>query len=227
MMPNPSSAQAVAELLIEAGCVSCRTDEPFRLPSGWASPVYMDCRRLISFPQTRQLLLEQALARLRAAGAVDGLAAVAGGESSGIAFAAWMADALNLPLQYVRKRAVGQAQVEGVVTPGSAVLLVDDLMAAGLSKLTFCEALRARGAEVRDVFVVFDYGTFHAAAMLHSHKVRVHALCTWQDVLDVARERTGFDPSALAEWSAFLRNPTAWSEAHGGIASSPVSRVLA
>ncbi|MFT3813013.1 MAG: phosphoribosyltransferase family protein [Acidovorax sp.] len=227
MKPPLSPAHETAAQLLDAGCVRVRADEPFRLPSGWASPVYMDCRRLISFPATRRSLVAQALERLRAAGALDGLAAVAGGEASGIALAAWIADTLDLPLQYVRKRAVGHAQVEGVVEPGSTVLLVDDLMAAGLSKAVFCKALRECGAQVRDILVVFDYGTFSAAAQWQAQGVRIHALCTWQDVLAVARERGAFAPPALAEWEAFLRDPAEWSLAHGGIAASSLSRVIA
>ncbi len=88
-------AGAVAQALLAAGCVQLPAEEPFRLPSGWASPVYIDCRRLISFPALRRQLVARGLRVLQAAGALEGLAAVAGGESSGIALAAWVADALD------------------------------------------------------------------------------------------------------------------------------------
>src|SRR5437899_6833205 len=143
-------AQAVAAQLIDAGCVTFRADEPFRLPSGWASPVYMDCRRLISFPRVRRELVAHAIERLQASGSLKDVTSIAGGEASGIAFAAWMAQARDLPLQYVRKRAVGTNQVEGVVRRGSKVLLVDDMMAAGASKVAFVSALRGAGSVVED-----------------------------------------------------------------------------
>src|SRR5437899_5005444 len=82
-------AQAVAAQLIDAGCVTFRADEPFRLPSGWASPVYMDCRRLISFPRVRRELVAHAIERLQASGSLKDVTSIAGGEASGIAFAAW------------------------------------------------------------------------------------------------------------------------------------------
>ena len=123
---NESLSQQAAAWLLDAGCVEVRTDAPFLLPSGWASPVYMDATRLISLPTIRRELMKQGVQRLLDAGALQGLSAVAGGESSGIAFAAWFAEKLDMPLQYVRKRAVGSRQIEGTVEPGGKVLLVDD-----------------------------------------------------------------------------------------------------
>lgn len=213
---HTASALAVAAKLIDAGCVSMRTDEPFRLPSGWASPAYIDCRRLISFPALRRELVASAVAQLERAGVTGGVQSVAGGEASGIALAAWIAEALALPLQYVRKRAVGHRQIEGVLRSGDHVLLVDDMMAAGHSKISFAAALRAAGATVQHVFVVFDYGTFDAADTLASLGLQTHALANWTDVLQVARQRGDFPPAALAELDAFLKAPSAWSKAHGG-----------
>ncbi|MGJ7530292.1 orotate phosphoribosyltransferase [Variovorax sp. GB1P17] len=218
---SDSTAHRVAASLIDAGCVSVRTDEPYRLPSGWASPVYMDCRRLISYPVLRRDLVAHGIALLASRGATTGLASVAGGEASGIALAAWIAQALDLPLQYVRKRAAAQGQVEGTVQPGGRVLLVDDLMAAGHSKLRFCRALAEAGARVADIFVVFDYGTFPTAPLLAPLDVRVHALATWHDVLAVARERGDFNAAALGELHDFLADPAGWSQAHGGLGATP------
>lgn len=214
---SSDTGPAIAAHLIDAGCVTVRSDEPFRLPSGWASPVYMDCRRLISFPETRRALVAAGVRRLDAGGALSGLTAVAGGESSGIALAAWIADALNLPLQYVRKRGMGANRVEGVVLKDMKVLLVDDMMAAGASKAGFVSALRARGARVHDLFVVFDYGILGADSLLDSLDLRLHALANWRDVLAAAEARNDFGRDARIELAQFLENPSAWSSAHGGI----------
>jgi orotate phosphoribosyltransferase len=213
-------AQAVAAQLIDAGCVTFRADEPFRLPSGWASPVYMDCRRLISFPRVRRELVGHAIERLQASGSLRDVASIAGGEASGIAFAAWMAEAQDLPLQYVRKRAAGTNQIEGVVPRGSKVLLVDDMMAAGASKVAFVSALRGVGAVVEEVFVIFDYGTFEADALLSTLGVNVHALASWRDILAVARARNDFGSAALDELDEFLSDPSAWSQARGGLGAN-------
>ena len=219
---EPDPAAVVAQALLDAGCVKVRAEEPFRLPSGWASPVYIDCRRLISFPTLRRQLLAHGLSVLRSAGALDGLSAVVGGEASGIAFAAWVADALALPLHYVRKRRTTRNQIEGVVEPDGRVLLVDDMMAAGQSKVRFCKALEAAGARVDTLFVLFDYGTFPTRELLAPLGVSVHALATWQDVCGVWKTRGGVDPAALRDFEDFLADPSGWSQAHGGLARNPV-----
>jgi len=216
---SSDSARAVAAMLLDTGCVAARTDEPFRLPSGWASPVYMDCRRLISFPVQRRDLVSRGLALLQERGALDGVASVVGGEASGIALAAWMADRLDLPMQYVRKRQAGQSRIVGVLKPGEKSLLVDDMMAAGHSKVGFCRALTNAGAVVKDLFVIFDYGVFSTAPMLDAVGLRVHALANWRDVLAVAEQRGDLDARALRELRDFLDDPGRWSQRHGGIAA--------
>jgi orotate phosphoribosyltransferase len=210
----------VARALIEAGCVQFRVDEPFRLPSGWTSPVYMDCRRLISFPKLRRDLIGEGLQLLRDRHCLEGLDAIVGAEASGIAMAAWVADALKLPLQYVRKKARGlgpSTQIEGVVERGDRVLLIDDLMAAGESKREFCRALNEVGAQLKDIFVVFDYGVFPTDEVLEPWGVTVHSLCNWSAVLEAVKAERLVDDRAIGELEAFLRNPVAWSHAHGGI----------
>ena len=226
--PDPARlGKDVARALLAAGCVQVRTDEPFRLPSGWASPVYMNCRRLISFPEIRRQLVGQALDLLRARHCLDGIASVAGAEASGIALAAWIADALDLPLQYVRKQTKGlgpDSQVVGVIEPGARTLLVDDLMAGGHSKVNCCKAISAAGAYVRDIFVIFDYGTFPTKSVLDMMGVKVHSLATWQDILAFAGEHSTFREHELAELETFLADPVRWSHAHGGISSVKTER---
>lgn len=217
-----AASKEVALALLDAGCVQVRSDEPFRLPSGWASPVYMDCRRLTSFPEIRRRLVQQGLALLRERQVLDGLGAVVGAESSGIALAAWLADALALPMHYVRKQTRGLGpgnQVVGVLDPGAPVLLVDDLMAGGHSKLNFCRALKAAGVEVSHLFVIFDYATFPTSSLLEPLGLTVHSLATWQHILEAARESAALPAHEIAELETFLHDPVRWSHAHGGISS--------
>ena len=107
---------ATAGLLFEAGAVHVSHDRPFILAAGWASPIYIDCRRLIGEPRLRRIATQLAAAAVRNLFKPGAFDVVAGAETAGIAFAAWLADALDLPLRYVRKRPLGighNAQVEG------------------------------------------------------------------------------------------------------------------
>ena len=218
-------AEMTARMLFEVEAVRFYDGKPFIFTSGWASPVYIDCRRLISFPRVRQMLIDfGASVILRDAG-FEQFDAVAGGETAGIPFAAWMADRLMLPMQYARKKPKGfgrNAQVEGHVVEGQRTLLVEDLTTDGRSKINFCKALRDAGAEVEHIFVVFYYAIFKDSdAIFRDMGVRLHHLATWWDVLTVAKADGKFAPAVLREVEAFLNDPAGWSKAHGGIEKAP------
>lgn len=190
------------------------------LTSGWASPVYIDCRKIISFTKERRRIMELAVAGLDQAIGFDNIDAVAGGETAGIPYAAWIAEATSKPMLYVRKKPKGfgrNAQIEGHMKPDSRVLLVEDLATDGASKLIFIDALRRAEARVSDAFVVFFYGVFAGALeSLAKHGVTMHYLATWRDVLKVAEDGGYFPPESIDGVRAFLADPRAWSLAHGG-----------
>lgn len=209
-----------ARLLLDIEAVNFRPDAPYTLTAGWASPVYIDCRRVISFPDARKRIIELAVAKLERAIGFKSIDAVAGGETAGIPYAAWIAAATGKPMLYVRKKPKGfgrNAQIEGDPTPGSRALLVEDLATDGGSKVNFVNGMRAAGLEVTDVFVVFFYGAFsNALDALQDAGIRLHWLATWRDVLKVAEEGQYFPKAAVAGVRAFLDDPVGWSRAHGG-----------
>ena len=213
-------AELTARMLLEVKAVHFRADEPYMLTSGLASPVYIDCRKLISFPRIRNALMDFATSIVLRDGGFEKFDAVAGGETAGIPFAAWMADRMGLPMQYVRKKPKGfgrDAQIEGYLTEGQNVLLVEDLTTDGGSKVKFAEALRTAGAEVTDAIVVFFYDIFpQAKDKLAGHGLELHYLATWRDVLKVSRDGGYFDTETLTQVERFLDEPLNWSAEHGG-----------
>jgi orotate phosphoribosyltransferase len=217
-------AELTAKMLLEVDAVRFMTDKPFIYTSGWASPVYTDCRRLISFPRVRQTLIDFGVATVLRDVGFEQFDAVAGGETAGIPFAAWMADRLMLPMQYVRKNPKGfgrNAQIEGHIEEGDRVLLVEDMTTDGRSKVNFCRALRGAGATVDHVFVFFFYDIFpEGKKILGDLGVTLHALATWWDVLGVAKKSGKFDKAKLKEVEKFMKDPAAWSKAHGGAAQA-------
>lgn len=223
MPDRKTMAERTAKMLLDVEAVRFMADKPFIFTSGWASPVYTDCRRLISFPQVRRSLIDFAAATLERAVGRDAFDAVAGGETAGIAFAAWMAERLGLPMLYVRKqpKAFGRnAQIEGHVVEGRRVLLVEDMTTDGRSKVNFCNALRTAGMKVEHVLVFFFYDIFpEAKKILGDLGVTLHSLATWWDVLAVAKASGRFDAAKLADVERFMHDPAAWSKDHGGVAA--------
>lgn len=213
-------ARLTAGMLLEIEAVHFRTDKPFMLTSGLASPVYIDCRKIISYPRIRNVLMDFAATTIMRDVGFESIDSVAGGETAGIPFAAWLADKLNLPMNYVRKKPKGfgrDAQIEGASIEGKRVLLVEDLTTDGGSKINFCEAIRNAGAEINHTIVVFYYDIFSGAREnLDKIGLHLHYLATWRDVIAVSRERNYFDAETLTQVESFLDDPLAWSSANGG-----------
>ena len=216
MVADP--ARITARILIETQSVLFQPDDPFVFTSGRLSPVYVDCRRLISFPRARATLMDMGVELIENAIGFESLDVIAGGETAGIPFSAWVAERMMLPMCYVRKQPKGfgrNARIEGVVEEGDRVLLVEDLATDGGSKVSFVDGLREAGAECAHTFVIFHYGIFpHGVRDLEAHGVKLHALATWWDVLACAEEEDYFKKSDLPQVRAFLEDPDGWAAAN-------------
>jgi len=216
-------AETTARILLEINAVNFSTGKPFIFTSGWASPVYIDCRKLISYPRIRRTLIDFAASTIMQNAGFEAIDAVAGGETAGIPFAAWLSEKLMLPMLYVRKNPKGfgrNAQIEGDLRDGQRVLLVEDLATDGRSKINFCKALRAAGAKVDHAFVIFSYGIFpESQRILADLNIQLHALATWRDVLAAIKVQGSLPPESIREIESFLADPVTWSAAHGGASS--------
>lgn len=215
--PKDEIARLTARALLEIKAVHFNAETPFTLASGLPSPTYIDCRKLISYPRIRSTLMDfLAVTIMREAG-FEAFDNIAGGETAGIPFAALVAERLALPMTYVRKKPKGygrNARIEGAMSEGQRVLLVEDLTTDGGSKLSFVDAIRETGATCGHTAVIFYYGIFpDTGEKLGAHGVKLHHLCTWWDVLAEARAQGSFDTATLAEVESFLSAPRAWQDA--------------
>ena len=160
-MFNKKISSETAKILIETKCVDISLKKKFVLTSGKKSPIYCDCRRLISFPAQRKSIINFAVQKLNNESICKNLQNIAGGESAGIPFASFISQKMNLPLSYIRKekKKFGKnSQIEGIIKPFENVLLVEDLMTDGGSKIKFIESILDVKANIKAIFVVFNYG---------------------------------------------------------------------
>lgn len=211
-------ARLTAGMLLEIDAITFNAADPFTHASGKKAPTYVDCRKLISFPRIRSTLMDfLSVTTMREAG-FEAFDNIAGGETAGIPFGALVAERLALPMTYVRKKPKGygkNARIEGVMTEGQRVLLVEDLTTDGGSKLSFVDAIRETGATCNATAVIFYYGIFEGVVeTLNDHGVQLIHLCTWWDVLAEAKARGSYDSETLNEVEAYLRDPAGWSAAH-------------
>ncbi len=217
--PNPEEiARLTARMLLEIGAVNFNTDEPYTLASGLPSPSYIDCRKLISYPRIRSTLMDFLTITVMRNAGFEAFDNIAGGETAGIPFAALVAERMALPMTYVRKKPKGygkNARIEGAMSEGERVLLVEDLTTDGGSKLSFVDAIRDTGATCAHTAVIFYYDIFpETVKTLGDHGVSLHHLCTWWDVLAEARAQEAFSAETLAEVEKFLKDPRKWQEAN-------------
>ena len=211
-------ASLTAGMLLEIDAITFNAHKPFTHSSGKKAPTYVDCRKLISFPRIRSTLMDfLSVTTMREAG-FEAFDNIAGGETAGIPFGALIAERLALPMSYVRKKSKGygrNARIEGVMTEGQRVLLVEDLTTDGGSKLSFVDAIRETGATCNTTAVIFYYGIFEGVEeALANHGVKLIYLCAWWDVLAAAKARGSYDSETLESVEAYLRDPAGWSTAH-------------
>ena len=213
-------AGQTAKILLDIKAVNFRPQEPYILTSGWASPVYIDCRWVISFLQERREIIKLSAQLLQSSINMSQVDMLAGGETAGIPYSSWLSEELSKPMLYVRKKPKGfgrNSQIEGNARENSEVLLVEDLATDGGSKIMFVDALRNSGLVVNDIFVVFFYDAFPGAQeSMAKAGVNLHFLANWWDVLVQAEKGSYFSDSDLVSVREFLKDPTEWSKENGG-----------
>ncbi len=221
-------AREAAKILLTTKSVLFNSREPFVYTSGKIGPTYVDCRRLIAFPKERATLMNFAANMLKKEIGISNIDYVAGGETAGIPYAAFIAERLEKPMLYVRKKPKGfgrMSQIEGCMDDeGKNVVLIEDLQTDGGSKKVFVDAIRQAGANIAHAFVVFHYGIFpQSEKNMQEMGLTLHSLCNWWNVLDVAKELKYFDAETLASVESFLKNPAQWQEDNTHRAPNKVS----
>jgi len=216
-------SQKVAEMLLQTEAIQVYKDKPFVFVSGRISPVYIDCRRILSFPREREYIVTQLAKAAETEIGLDKIDVVAGGETAGIPYASFVSHIIKKPMIYIRKQPKGYGgtkQIEGILDAGKRVMLVEDLITDGLSKLRFNIGIRAAGAKMTHCLCVFDY----ASDRLNQHEgkdnlakngIELHVLANWDDVLDTGLSQSYFTESASSQIIDFLNDPENWGRKMG------------
>ena len=210
-------SKEIAKILIDIKSVSFSFNNHFTLTSGLKSPVYVDCRRIISYVKEREFIFKKAINYIKNNNLKYDL--LAGGETAGIPYAAFLADKLSRPMIYIRKKPKGfgiNKQIEGNFQKNDNTLLIEDLATDGGSKIIFVNALREAGLKVKDIFVIFYYDIFDfASSEISKLDVKIHSLCTWNDIINYIESEKIFNESEILNLKEFLSNPNSWREKYG------------
>jgi orotate phosphoribosyltransferase len=202
------TSRDLAAVLLRAGAVHLRPDDPFTFASGLRSPIYCDNRLLIGDVAARRVVAAAF------AGACGNAEIVAGTATAGIPWAAWAAEALGLPMAYVRGAAKGHGrgrQVEGAGVAGRRVVLLEDTISTGESSLAAAAALRAEGAQLLACVCIFTWGWRATADAFAAADLPLAALTTLPALLDVASEQRALSDAQRALVEQWVRDPQGWS----------------
>ena len=184
-----NNKEKIANLLLSIGCVNIDFKKQFTLTSGKKSPVYVDCRKLISFPKERELIINEMSKQIKSK-YKDNSTIIAGGETAGIPYSSFLCQKMKYPMIYIRKSPKGFGKgklIEGEFKKNTHSVLVEDMATDGGSKLHFIKALRQNKLKVTDIYVVFYYGIYPKAKKnISKMKVNLNYLTTWRDILTIS-----------------------------------------
>ena len=207
----------IAKILIDIKSVNFSFNNPFTLTSGLKSPVYVDCRRIISYVKEREVIFSKAIDYFKSNKLNFDL--LAGGETAGIPYASYLSDKLEKPMIYIRKKPKGfgiNKQIEGNFTKNQKTILIEDLATDGGSKIIFVNALREAGLKVKDIFVIFYYDIFNfRSSELSKLDVSIHSLCTWKDIIRYIEMENIFSETEILNLKEFLSDPDSWRKKYG------------
>jgi orotate phosphoribosyltransferase len=213
----------IAEMLLRTEAIQVYKAQPFVFVSGRISPVYIDCRKLLSFAEEREYIVNQLARRAETDIGLSNIDVVAGGETAGIPYASFVSHLIKKPMIYIRKQPKGYGgtkQIEGILDAGKRVLLVEDLITDGLSKLRFNIGIRAAGAKMTHCLCVFDYASdrlnhHEGRDNLAKNDIELHVLANWDDVLDTGLSQSYFSDVASQQIVDFLNDPENWGRKMG------------
>ncbi len=203
----------VALSLLKNEAVRLRPEEPFKWASGWNSPIYCDNRLTLSFPESRNLIRDGLVDLIRTH--YPQCECIAGVATAGIPQAAIIADNMNLPMIYVRPKPKDhgmQNLIEGKITKGQKIVVIEDLISTGGSSLKAVEALQDGGFEVLGMIGIFTYGFQLAADNFAKAGVTLHTLCNYDELIKEAQLNGYVKQDQLETLGEWRKSPETWKK---------------
>jgi orotate phosphoribosyltransferase len=205
------AAYKVAEFLLQIKAVKLQPDKPFTWASGIKSPIYCDNRKTLSYPSIRTYIRQHFVEVINDSfGKPDVIAGVATG---GIAIGALVAQEMGLPFVYVRSEAKKHGMtnmIEGEISAGQTVVVIEDLISTGGSSIKAVEALREKECNVKGLVAIFTYNFDEATQNFKKAKCRVETLTNYNTLIKAAVQKeyiTEKDIKSLKDWRS---NPSEW-----------------
>lgn len=209
-------AKDVASLLLRIKAITLNPKKPYRFVSGILSPVYVDCRILISHPKERKIIRNLYVNTIKMSGKKFDV--IAGTATAGIPHAAWVADKLNLPMVYVRSKPKDHGkgnQIEGNLKKKQNAAIIEDLISTGGSSVGSAKAVRDAGGITSSIFSIITYGMKKAKDNFKSNKVKLNSLTDFATVVKVAYQQKYIKKEDQAAILGWIKDPATWGKRMG------------
>ena len=207
------TAARTAELLLKIEAIKLNTEKPFTWSSGWKSPIYCDNRLSLSYPDVRAAIRDALVGVIKENfHSVQGVAGVA---TAGIAQGALVADQLSLPFLYVRPKPKDHGMenlIEGKITKGQKLVVVEDLISTGGSSLKTVAALRDAGFQVLGMVSIFNYGFDIASKNFYEADVSLISLSDYSHLLTEALKKNYITEEQVTSLKAWRVDPANWKK---------------
>lgn len=204
-------SEQIAAYLLNIGAVALQPQEPFTWTSGIKSPIYCDNRLTLSYPEVRNYIAD-AFAELITSQYPDA-EVIAGTATAGIPHAAWVAQKLNLPMAYIRDKAKGhgkQNQIEGIISPGQKVIVIEDLISTGGSSIKAAQAVQEAGGVPLAVLAIFNYELDRASEAFTASGVPLRSLSNYSTLIDVALSQKKIADNDVELLQSWRKDPAAF-----------------
>lgn len=206
-----SVEMSIAHELLAIKAVFLNPEEPFTWASGMKSPIYCDNRLTMSYPAVRKKIAKGLAEKIKAT--FPDVQVIAGTATAGIPHAAWVAELLDLPMVYIRSKPKDHGkgnQIEGRITPGQKMVVIEDLISTGGSVLEACAAAENEGANVLGIAAIFTYELPKGKENFENATTPLVTLTNYSTLINVAQEEAYIRPEQKDLLSKWKENPENW-----------------
>ena len=204
-------AKEIARDLLKIKAVYLKPEEPFTWASGIKSPIYTDNRVTLAYPETRTLIEDGFVEKIRAE--FPDVEVIAGTATAGIPHGAIIADKMNLPFAYIRSKPKDHGagnQIEGRVAPGQKMVVIEDLVSTGGSVLDAIAAAKREGADVIGAAAIFTYELPKAEKNFSEAGVKLVTLSNYTELIHLAEQEGYINAEGLALLKRFKEDQENW-----------------
>lgn len=203
----------IAKDLLDIQAVFLSPNEPFTWASGIKSPIYCDNRITMSYPAVRKEIAQGLAKKIKTT--FPDVEVIAGTATAGIPHAAWVADILDLPMVYIRSKAKDHGkgnQIEGRISEGQKMVVIEDLISTGGSVLEAAQAASREGADVLGVAAIFTYELPKGQANFAEQNMELITLTDYSTLIEAALNENYIQEADLTLLKDWKQAPEKWGK---------------